>query len=80
MVKTGCPLIQLSCMQVMDQIEGHNGKLLPWEGDNMTAETRSCLGLFKESLLTLLSRDPALRPSMDLFHTTCANMLAGNTI
>jgi hypothetical protein len=67
-------------MQVMDQIEGHNGKLLPWESVNMTDEISSCLGLFKESLLLLLSRDPAMRPSMELFYKTCANMLAGNTV
>jgi hypothetical protein len=67
-------------MQVMDQIEGRNGKLLPWEGANMTAEIRSCLGLFNESLLMLLSRDPAMRPSMELFYKTCANILSGNTI
>jgi hypothetical protein len=67
-------------MQVMDQIEGLNGKLLPWEGANMTDEIRSCLGLFKESLLMLLSRDPAKRPSIELFYKTCASMLAGSTI
>jgi hypothetical protein len=28
-------------MQIMDQIEGVNGQLLPWEGDRLTPQVRS---------------------------------------
>jgi hypothetical protein len=66
-------------MQAMDQIEGRNGKKLPWEGANLTAEKRSCLGLFRENILMLLSRDPAKRPCMEQFYKNCENVLAGST-
>jgi hypothetical protein len=64
-------------MQVMDQIEGCNGKQLPWEGENLSDVKGRCLGLFRESVLMLLRRDPSKRPSMEQFYKHCENMLAG---
>lgn len=63
----------------MDQIEGVGGKGLPWEGANLTAQHRRCLGIFKASVTTLLSRDPSKRPSMKQFCDSCDRVLAGNT-
>jgi hypothetical protein len=66
-------------MQVMDHIQGVNGKRLPWEAGNLTPANRRRLGVFKSSVLMLLSRDPAERPSMERFCEQCNRVLAGST-
>lgn len=58
------------CMQIMDQIEGVNGEMLPWEGERLTPQVRSQLRLFQDALLQLLHRDPLQRPSMAQFCRT----------
>lgn len=65
-------------LQVMDRIEGRNGLQLPWEG-TMPPVVRRKLGVFKASVLKLLARDPAERPSMKEFCTSCDRVLAGST-
>lgn len=45
-------------LQVMDRIEGVNGLMLPWERDTTPAVRRQ-LGVFKDSVLQLLSRESA---------------------
>jgi hypothetical protein len=64
-------------MQVMDQIEGCNGKHLPWEGESISAEDKTCLGVFRDSLMMLLSRDSAMRPSMEQLYKNCEAVLIG---
>jgi hypothetical protein len=61
----------------MDQIEGCNDKQLPWEGESLSAEVKSRLGVFKDSLMMLLSRDPTMRPSMEEFHKSCEGLFTG---
>jgi hypothetical protein len=65
-------------VQVMDQIEGVNGRQLPWEGAKLTSHNRRRLGLFRASISMLLSRDPAKRPSMEEFCDACDRVLAGS--
>jgi hypothetical protein len=64
-------------MQIMDQIEGRNGKQLPWEGLSLLAEHKKCLGVFRESLMMLLSRDVSMRPSMEQLYENCEALLTG---
>jgi hypothetical protein len=66
-------------VQVMDRIEGLNGKELPWEGKGLTPAIRRSLGVFRAPILKLLSRDPAQRPSMSEFCHSCNRVLAGST-
>jgi hypothetical protein len=66
-------------MQLMDQIEGRNGEQLPWESDTLSAEDRNCLGRYRDSLMMLLSRNSAVRPSMEEFYNSCEHVLAGST-
>jgi hypothetical protein len=68
---------QLSCMQIMDQIEGRNGKQLPWEGLSLLEKHKKCLGVFRESLMMLLSRDTSMRPSMEQLYENCEALLTG---
>jgi hypothetical protein len=72
-------LQRLASLQVMDQIEGRNGEQLPWERDTLSAEDRGSLGRFRESLMMLLSRNSALRPSMEEFYNSCEHILVGST-
>jgi hypothetical protein len=65
------------CMQIMDQIEGRNGKQLPWEGLSLLDEHKKCLGVCRDSLMMLLSRDTSMRPSMEQLHETCEALLTG---
>lgn len=67
-------------MQIMDQIEGVNGEMLPWEGERLTPNVRSKLRLFQDALLQLLHRDPEQRPSMKQFCRTCAGILGDNSV
>lgn len=66
-------------MQVMDQIEGLKGMELPWEGRSLSAANRRRLGIIKGRVFSLLSRDPAKRPSMEQFCDSCNRVLAGST-
>ena len=63
----------------MDRIEGVNGQELPWEGACMTPANKRRLGVFRNSLMALLARDPSQRPSMSKFCATCNRVLAGST-
>lgn len=63
----------------MDQIEGVNGEMLPWEGERLTDHVKSQLRLFQGSLLQLLHRDPHNRPSMKDFCRTCSHILGDQT-
>lgn len=65
-------------LQLMDRIEGRNGLQLPWEGD-MSPKVRRKLGIFRATVLKLLERDPAKRPSMKEFCASCDRVLAGST-
>lgn len=67
-----------SMMQAMDRIEGVNCMKLPWEGALLPTVRRQ-LGVFKDSVLKLLARDPAERPSMEQFCISCDRVLAGST-
>jgi hypothetical protein len=64
----------------MDRIEGLNGQELPWEGQNLTPANRRQLGVFRGTLMELLNRDPAERPSMENFCDTCNRVLAGTSL
>jgi hypothetical protein len=64
----------------MDQVQGKEGSMLPWEGQCMDRETRHKLGVFKKILMDLLQRDPAERKSMADFCGTCNRILAGTTV
>ena len=66
-------------VQVMDRIEGMHGLQLPWEDACMTAVNRRKLGVFRGSVMELLSRDPSQRPSMEQFCESCDRVLAGTT-
>ena len=65
--------------QVMDRIQGVNGRGLPWEDAHLTATNRRRLGVFRTSIMPLLSRDPSKRPSMAKFCSTCNRVLSGST-
>jgi hypothetical protein len=64
-------------MQIMDMIEGIDGKQLPWEGNSLSAWHRKCLGVFRDSLMMLLSRDSTMRPSMEQLYENCEALLTG---
>jgi hypothetical protein len=66
-----------ACMQIMDQIEGRNGKQLPWEGLSLLDEHKKHLGVCRDSLMMLLSRDPSMRPSMEQLYDNCEALLTG---
>lgn len=66
-------------MQIMDQIQGVNGEMLPWEGERLTPQVKSKLRLFHGTLLQLLHREPEERPSMKQFCRTCAKVLGDHT-
>ena len=69
-----------ACMQIMDQIEGVNGEVLPWEGERLTPQVKSQLRLFQDALLQLLHRDCAQRPSMAQFCRTCARIVGDQSV
>ena len=70
---------RVTLVQVMDRIEGMHGHQLPWDDACMTATNRRRLGVFRNILLALLSRDPSQRPSMAKFCETCDRVLAGSS-
>lgn len=70
--------IQGLLMQAMDRIQGLNGLQLPWEG-TLTPAVRRQLRVFRGTVLKLLARDPAERPSMQEFCTSCDRVLGGST-
>lgn len=61
----------------MDRIQGCNGLHLPWDG-SLSPAVRRQLGIFRESVLALLARDPGKRPSMEQFCVSCDRVLAGS--
>ena len=66
-------------LQVMDCLEGANGRSLPWEGGNLSPGNRTRLGGLRTVVMQLLSRDADERPSMAQFCDSCARVLAGTT-
>jgi hypothetical protein len=56
-------------MQLYAQLLGDEP--LPWEGDRLTDDVTHKLGVFADSVLALLSRDPSARPSMHEFARDC---------
>ena len=62
----------------MDQVEGRNGHMLPWEGERLTPAIKRKLGIFRVEILRLLDRVPERRPSMVDFCTTCSRILTGS--
>ena len=70
----------LAYVQVMDMIQGVQGKELPWEGASLSFTHRRRLGVFRESVMRLLARDAAQRSSMREFCASCDRLLASNTI
>ena len=75
--------VSLTCVtyraQVMDRIQGLNGRGLPWEDAHLTATNKRRLGVFRTSLMPLLSRDPSQWPTMAKFCSTCNRVLSGST-
>lgn len=65
--------------QVMDEIQGVNGQLLPFEGALLTTKIKRRLGVFKNLVLLLLARNPEDRPTMAQFCASCDRVLAGST-
>lgn len=65
-------------LQVMDCIECHSGLQLPWEG-TLPPAVHMQLGIFRETVLQLLVRDPEKRPSIEVFCEPCDPALAGST-
>ena len=63
----------------MNEIEGLNGRQLPWEGGNLTADVRSKLGIFRGDILKLLERDPERRLGVGAFCTSCSRILAASS-
>lgn len=61
----------------MDRIEGKNDKKMPWEEEKNRKYYNNKLGLFKTTLLELLDRDAAGRPSMRQFSNACSAILGG---
>lgn len=49
---------------------------LPWEGERLTQDVLDKLIVFKDGVLALLSREPAARPSMQDFATSCEAIFA----
>lgn len=66
-------------MQVMNELAGTEGAELPWEGIRLTPQIQNKLQLFQGSVLQLLHRDPAQRPSMRQFCRICSKVLGENT-
>jgi hypothetical protein len=63
----------------MDRIEGLNGLELPWEGGGVAPAMIRRLGIFKNLISRMLSRDPLTRPSMSEFCDFCDSVLSGST-
>ena len=61
-------------MQVLECLEGVAA--MPWEKETAGGEhLRERLGCFRGPILSLLERNPALRPSMAAFEQTCHSVL-----
>jgi hypothetical protein len=65
-------------VQVMDQITGANGRLLPWEQETNMGFVREKLGIFVHPILQLLHRDPAQRADMSSFLYSCRHVLCAS--
>lgn len=58
-------LIPFHLVQMMDQVLGVNGMTLPWEDPNKAEYLQAKLGIFRDTVLQLVHRDPERRLSMD---------------
>jgi hypothetical protein len=63
----------------MDRIQGLNGLKLPWERGRVTPAVIRRLGIFKDPIMRLLSRNPFKRPSMSEFCDFCFRLLDGSS-
>ena len=76
-----CLSQEATFVQVLAKLRGEQE--LPWEGDlaEKNPATRRQLGLFRESVLALLRRDPAQRASLaDFCHTANSVFSSPTTI
>lgn len=63
-------------MQVMAQIAGDGGEVLPWEDGGSRSILLATLGPLREPVLGLLRRDPARRLPMHIFLEQSEHALA----
>lgn len=66
-------------LQAMDQIQGQNGMVLPWEDAEKAQQVRDKLGKLKRHLIGLLARDPAERTSLEDFCRACARVFSSTS-
>ena len=52
---------------------------LPWEGEGLCRDTRHHLGVFYETVLGMLRRDPAQRATMSDLCAACDNVVHSST-
>ena len=57
----------------MQQLQGDDD--LPWEGEQNSA-ARKKLGIFRQSIMSLLKRDPAERSSLATFCNACQQVFS----
>ena len=67
---------QSHVVQVMDRIEGLKGLQLPWEEGSLSREHKRQLGVWRECVVSLLSREAKERPSMAAFCDACNRVLS----
>lgn len=76
--QVGCHTVpHVALLQVMKEIT--SGEALPWEEGRISATHRRQVGVFYGTLLTLLVRDPAARPSMQAVCAACNRLLSSTT-
>jgi hypothetical protein len=64
-------------VQKIDELLGKSP--LPWEKDRLAPERKRKLGVFKNPILQLLSRDPLQRMTLPQFCNVCRNILSPQT-
>ena len=64
-------------MQVKAQLRGEAP--LPWEGARLDAAVEQKLGVFRDSVLALLRRDPTQRATMQAFCSASLAIFAATT-
>lgn len=63
-----CLKEQQTCWDVLQVVASLKGdEELPWEGE-LSVEVNRKLGALRAPILSMLQRDPSLRPSMKSFH------------